>query len=126
MYNHQTTTSPHNILICTCTPPHKSLGTVVHPSLRAQPKWVKFMSAILCNECFILLLSCSYKVLYCKQVTPHKCEKMIHIIGHFACMNKSTGQRKIWIVSFPGSPGTRIYIVRRAWYLSYVSMTSAK
>ena len=25
-----------------------------------------------------------------------------------------------------GSPGTRIFIARRAWYLSYVSMTSAK
>ena len=30
------------------------------------------------------------------------------------------------LASFPGSPGMRIYIARRAWYLSYVSMTSAK
>ena len=27
------------------------------------------------------------------------------------------------VASFPGSPGTRIYIAWRAWYLSYVSMT---
>ena len=27
------------------------------------------------------------------------------------------------VASFPGSPGTRIYIARRAWYLSHVSMT---
>ena len=27
------------------------------------------------------------------------------------------------IASFPGSPGTRICIAQRAWYLSYVSMT---
>ena len=26
------------------------------------------------------------------------------------------------VASFPGSPGMRIYIVRRAWYLFYVSM----
>ena len=30
------------------------------------------------------------------------------------------------LASFPGSPGTRICIARRAWYLLYVSMTSAK
>ena len=28
----------------------------------------------------------------------------------------------VYLASFPGSPGTRIYIARRAWYLSYVSM----
>ena len=30
------------------------------------------------------------------------------------------------VASFPDSPGTRIFIAWRAWYLSYVSMTSAK
>ena len=29
----------------------------------------------------------------------------------------------VHIASFPGSPGTRICIARRAWYLFYVSMT---
>ena len=31
-----------------------------------------------------------------------------------------------YLASFPGSPGTQIFIAQRAWYLSYVSMTSAK
>ena len=38
----------------------------------------------------------------------------------YSCGHKSNTQ--IWLASFPGSPGMRICIVGRAWYLFYVSM----
>ena len=63
--------------------------------------------------------------------TSQNCESMevwgtMVMVWYGILVQIFSGTLREWLASFPGSPGTRIYIARRAWYLLYVSMTSAK
>ena len=75
----------------------------------------------------------------------HNCSSILQLqsVNHICTINSLVPRPSIWYIdqkesgnetslvccvghlaSFPGSPGMRIFIARRAWYLSYVSMTS--
>ena len=62
------------------------------------------------------------KMLYCIHQTPLSSCSVKGGSGYETAKH----EHSMKLASFPGSPGTRIFIARRAWYLLYVSMTSAK
>ena len=47
----------------------------------------------------------------------------LNIYQQYAKTLIQVSKNRCLLASFPGSPGTRIYIAQRAWYLFYVSMT---